>query len=361
MFLLFLSLVNCQLHLIESEDAKCLDGSKPGYYMYPGYGSGINKWMIYHEGGGWCNSVENCFVRSKTQLGSTLYRPLELSIESLGVEFSNDTFMYNWNKVFLIYCDGGSFTGNSDAMYGITKLYFRGRQNLIAIKNSLNLKNATDVVISGCSAGGLATYLNLDWWRDSINEINKNTKVVGLPIDGFFLDLSNDHIIKDFTYYDSMKWVYENMNSSTNDKCNLGYKCMFAEHVSHYMTTPFYVLNSKYDQYDVNQVYRINEFGKLFIIKFKNIMNGSRGGFIISCMEHCSKYSYTINNINSSHAFSMFYNNLNLSVTIEDKPYPCWECCGSSITFAQFLILLIVSIFVFIIFIIICILYKMTY
>lgn len=48
------------------------------------------------------------------------------------------------------------------------KLYFRGFQNLKAYHDSLvktkGLGKATDVVISGCSAGGLATYLHLDWW-----------------------------------------------------------------------------------------------------------------------------------------------------------------------------------------------------
>lgn len=24
--------------------------------------------------------------------------------------------MYNWNKVFLVYCDGGSFAGNNDTV-----------------------------------------------------------------------------------------------------------------------------------------------------------------------------------------------------------------------------------------------------
>lgn len=33
--------------------AKCLDGSMPAFYYRPGYGSGINKFQLFFEGGGW--------------------------------------------------------------------------------------------------------------------------------------------------------------------------------------------------------------------------------------------------------------------------------------------------------------------
>ena len=46
------------------------------------------------------------------------------------------------------------------------------------------LKEATDAVISGCSAGGLATFLHTDQWCDAL----PNAKCVGMPDSGFFLD-----------------------------------------------------------------------------------------------------------------------------------------------------------------------------
>ena len=34
-------------------------------------GSGANKWYVHHQGGGWCESLDDCLGRSKTGLGSS--------------------------------------------------------------------------------------------------------------------------------------------------------------------------------------------------------------------------------------------------------------------------------------------------
>ena len=91
----------------------CLDGSPPGYYMRPGTGDGANKWVLHLMGGGWCLSSEDCFNRSTTTFGSTAFWPQTLDFTGI---FSNDEDinpdLYNWNAVFVIYCDGGSFAGD---------------------------------------------------------------------------------------------------------------------------------------------------------------------------------------------------------------------------------------------------------
>ena len=47
-----------------------------------------------------------------------------------------------------------------------TKLYFRGFPILQAVLESLmdkGMKNAQEVILTGCSAGGLATYIHADY------------------------------------------------------------------------------------------------------------------------------------------------------------------------------------------------------
>ena len=53
--------------------ARCLDGSPPSYHLNRGFGSGKNKWFIFQEGGGWCVDVDECRMRAKSRLGSSLY------------------------------------------------------------------------------------------------------------------------------------------------------------------------------------------------------------------------------------------------------------------------------------------------
>ena len=70
--------------LVDEPDAFCLDGSKPAYYVNQGL---KNKFILSFEGGGWCGShlgisqtLEDCYHRSKTALGSSSSYPAILNL-----------------------------------------------------------------------------------------------------------------------------------------------------------------------------------------------------------------------------------------------------------------------------------------
>jgi hypothetical protein len=345
-----------------NQNSGCLDGSPAGYYIVmsnSSHNKPSNKWLIYHEGGGWCTSLDDCYARSTTLLGSTVNRPQQIHSSSLTAEFSNDPnlnmLMHDWNKVLIIYCDGGSFTGNNITRYDDKDLYFRGKENLKAVKNSLvsrGLSNATDIVISGCSAGGLAVYLHLDWWRDTIAAYDSSIRVTGLAIDGYFLD-RND-VYGFYGISDYMRWILIHMNSSTNSKCmqqntlDEG-KCMFPQYVSSYVTTPFFIYNSKFNYHTIlGTGTRVEEFGSLIASSINtsvNLINQTRGCFVDTCVHHCTRDTPYINGYNSTYAFKLFYeklyaqqsdhNNRNESlcpycdVHIDGRVSVCLFCCGT--------------------------------
>ena len=90
----------------------CLDGSAPGYYIGKGSGSGADKWIVHQGGGGWCYSELQCLGRSESVLGTSSLWPK--SQEVGGIFSDNETVngeFYNWNVVYLMYCDGASFSG----------------------------------------------------------------------------------------------------------------------------------------------------------------------------------------------------------------------------------------------------------
>jgi len=151
---------------VTKEGAMCLDGSPAAYYFLPGTGSGVTKWFIHHQGGGYCTSLGDCYSRSQGNLGSSKsYTP---TIDLGGGYFSTNPqvnpLMYNWNMVFFPYCDGSFFQSNNETVsdYQGHKLFFRGYRNELAYYHHLaanrNLLKGTDFVIGGCSAGGLATF-----------------------------------------------------------------------------------------------------------------------------------------------------------------------------------------------------------
>ncbi|CAI8605781.1 unnamed protein product [Vicia faba] len=98
-----------------AKGAVCLDGTLPAYHFDRGYGSGANSWIVNLEGGAWCNNVRTCVYRKTTRRGSSNF--MEKAIPFTGIMSNNpreNPDFFNWNRVKIRYCDGASFTGDSE-------------------------------------------------------------------------------------------------------------------------------------------------------------------------------------------------------------------------------------------------------
>uniref|UniRef100_A0A6B2L7Z4 Pectin acetylesterase n=1 Tax=Arcella intermedia TaxID=1963864 RepID=A0A6B2L7Z4_9EUKA len=338
-----------KIHLLKDYQstlgAACIDGTPPAYYIVPGTGSGADKWFIFHQGGGWCTSLADCYARSKTALGSSSGYPQTLDLADEGGYFSDDPTanpaFYNWNKVYFPYCDGGSFSGNNQTLsdYQGHSLMFRGYRNLqaywidLALKFDLQL--GKEFVVSGCSAGGLATYLHVDWWA---GKLPQGSKVVGVPDSGYFLDYDSKNGPK---YSTDMKWVFSIMNSTegVNRNCIKANTqqpalCFFAEHTVPHITTPLFPLQSRYDSWQTANILGssnaadINAYGKLFDERFQALLNRNQNGaFLDSCFHHCGAFdSIRIDGLLSGPAIQKFVTT-GQGVHIQVNTYPCEPCC----------------------------------
>lgn len=107
--------------LSSSSDARCIDGSTPAYYIRKGRDEGVNKWVMHFEGGGWCYDLQACYLRSKTGLGSSKGYPDTMRNSELPLYLSDystvNPLMHNWNVVYVKYCDGASYAGDTIADY----------------------------------------------------------------------------------------------------------------------------------------------------------------------------------------------------------------------------------------------------
>ncbi|CAO2838337.1 unnamed protein product [Amaranthus hypochondriacus] len=170
-----------------TKGAVCLDGSVPGYHIHRGFGSGGNNWLVELEGGGWCDTIRNCVFRKTTRHGSS--RHMEKFIPFSGIlsnKHSENPDFYNWNRVKVRYCDGGSFSGDSE--HKGAQLYFRGQRIFSAAMEelkSLGMRYANQALLSGCSAGGVASIFHCDEFRALFPG---HTRVKCLSDAGLFLD-----------------------------------------------------------------------------------------------------------------------------------------------------------------------------
>jgi len=255
---------------------------------------------------------------------------------------AENPIMYNWNKVYLKYCDGASFSGNNATVqtYEGHKVYYRGYLNLQAYYKDLMAKHslgkATHAVISGCSAGGLATYLHADWWAEHLQNVDTRA----MPDSGFFVDYNAPG--KGPKYGQNMRWVFEAQacKGGVNKACveaNKGKEsnCMFAEHTAPHIKTPIFPLQSEYDSWQSanilgsNITQALNAFGKDLTKRFMaTVLKQERnGGFLESCFHHCGKWDQiTINGVKSGAAFQTWYNSKH-GIYLQSKEYPCAPCC----------------------------------
>ena len=146
--------------------AACLDGSPPAYYFRANNDTNIKKYFIYLAGGAWCSGIsrhiacgwDDCYSRSKKPTGSTTFDEPYMQLPSNSRQYFSmnpdiNPLLYNWNFIYVIYCDGSSFSSNltDPIIYDDTPLYFRGIRNLEAVlKHALlyqGMDEATDIIL----------------------------------------------------------------------------------------------------------------------------------------------------------------------------------------------------------------------
>ncbi|CAI7883995.1 unnamed protein product [Closterium sp. NIES-54] len=255
-----------RLYLLSKKNsrARCLDGSPAGYYLRRGFGSGANNWIMILEAGGWCFNAKSCANRAKGPLGSSKKWPPTSDVKYGGVGSTDSAVnpaFYNWNLVLVKYCDGSSFTGGYGKLTPNSEtgraLYFRGHWNLQGTLQDLLARHGLNVgkqmLVGGCSAGGVATSIKCDQISRWLANYNVTTKC--FMDGGYFPDVAD----KDGQY--SMRLKVQKMASlhdmgriGVNAECkramkgtNETWKCFFPEYNLQFSRSPMLIVNSLSD------------------------------------------------------------------------------------------------------------------
>lgn len=351
--------------LASSKGAVCLDGTLPAYHLDRGSGSGANSWLIQLEGGGWCNTVRSCVFRKTTRRGSSKYMEKILPFTGiLSNKAEENPDFFNWNRVKLRYCDGASFSGNSENKDA--QLFFRGQQIWLAAMEelmSLGMNKANKALLSGCSAGGLASILHCDEFGDMLPH---TTKVKCLSDAGMFLDavdVSGGHTLRNM--YDgvvNLQGLQNNLPKTCTDHLDPT-SCFFPQNLIANVKTPLFLLNAAYDAWQVSaslapssadphgywrscksnhalcntsQIQYFQDFRNQMLQDIKEFSSSNQNGlFINSCFAHCqterqdtwfANDAPMVNNKGIAKSVGDWYFD-RTGVKLIDCPYPCDKTC----------------------------------
>ncbi|XP_042466140.1 pectin acetylesterase 8-like [Zingiber officinale] len=240
-----------------AQGAVCLDGSPPAYHLSSGWGSGLRSWVVHLEGGGWCRNQTTCGYRKDSALGSS--NKMDAQSYFSGI-LSNDQALnpdfYNWNRVKIRYCDGSSFTGDVEERDPVSHVYYRGARIWLAVMQELlarGMREAETALLTGSSAGGLASILHCDSFRGFLPS---SAKVKCLSDAGYFVhtkDIAGEETIK--AYYNDV--VTTHGSAKNLPGCNSAMEpamCFFPQYMVHEVKTPLFILNSAYDSWQVSNI-----------------------------------------------------------------------------------------------------------
>ena len=298
-------------------NAICNDGSPAVFYIRRySIPDNRNKWHIQLQGGGACGSGQSCAERwcsANTNFGmdkmtSSLSKP---SIRATGILSPNSESQFaTWNHVLIYYCSSDSWTGRAhgvdleatqDSGSVNYMIYFQGADVVDSVFDILSnptgrirpvrrepgsvvprmpdLDDATDVLISGSSAGGGGVKNNGDRLAALLRTNNVHCAEGDCPLDvrllldsTFFPAYENiDYASSVFCMSDPEKCDYEGFIKAQNDDVNVGlwqwstddsclayhgavergdaWRCADGTHImQHHVTTPMMVGQDLQDQ-----------------------------------------------------------------------------------------------------------------
>lgn len=337
------------LTMLTDAKAKCMDGTQAGFYAQSAANSSdANKWVIYLNGGGECDSESACVSQTSNSMGSSKYfsGTADAAYWFLGSDnCSQNPEFCGWNHAYDPYCSqdlhSGQVTVPSDKTWG---LYFAGHHIFTATLDSLDtasnsLKDATDIILQGVSAGGIGVWMNLDYLAHRYPK----ARVTGVTIAGHYFyatyyngsDHTNPGGMADFR---ESAWptTYDLYEAFVDQSCKVAYEhkgespgaCMLSNNSFPYIQSESFVVQAQTDQvvltghdcWPENHMYDSEE--QTFMTEWHNNMtvaldplmrtdNPRNGVFAAACYTHTgfSNTAPLIKGLSYNQAFLNFYQN----------------------------------------------------
>jgi O-palmitoleoyl-L-serine hydrolase len=245
--------------------ARCMDGTLGAYYHRPAeQPESRDKWILFLEGGGECTTASNCANAVNSTLGSNKYFPATQWLYYFLVDdpVANPDF-YGYNHVLLKYCSqdlwSGQVTKPSDGTFGY---YFSGHLIFKAVVAALmekGMSNASEIILSGASAGGIGTWINADWLKEQFSASPSPPRVTIASIAGFYFYAypyqGVNHTQSDLADFRPQAWprTYQLWQSFADESCvaaipSTPWACLLSNYSHPYVSTPAFIFEAQTDE-----------------------------------------------------------------------------------------------------------------
>ncbi|MGZ3786933.1 MAG: pectin acetylesterase-family hydrolase [Bacteriovorax sp.] len=185
-FLLFFIAINAmaaEWTELKIPGAKCGDGRPYSVLLQK---KDNQKLLIEFMGGGVCWDYHSCFERNSLFPWLHPY-PVINSYSVFTANKSQINPFKEHSKIYFPYCTADVHSGNHISQYNDKQVYHYGKRNVelafefIKSSHLFEFSNVNDLVVSGSSAGAIATLLHSKYIESFVPEQTKKTMIVDSP------------------------------------------------------------------------------------------------------------------------------------------------------------------------------------
>eukprot|EP00051_Salpingoeca_urceolata_P006493 m.85832 g.85832 ORF g.85832 m.85832 type:complete len:611 (-) comp14854_c0_seq3:835-2667(-) len=258
-----------QRRLLDTPDpadgGRCLDGTPAGYYYEEGT---TDVFFILLQGAGACTDLISCQDRLGTNTGSSAAWPAtRQGRDGLSSSPEENPDFATAHRVYIPYCTGDTHLGQVTSPDN--GLWFDGHLNFVLIVDDLlvetPLSNASQVLLTGPSAGGIGALFNVDTLAAMVpSAVVKAAPRSAWFFPGFTPDQPDDPDAPPTTYDNFAQGKVGGLEPALFDNvwdAFLPAACTNAEpipercfraHVAYrYITSPLYILESRFDAFQL--------------------------------------------------------------------------------------------------------------
>lgn len=167
--------------------------------------------------------------------------------------------MSTWNRVFMPYCSSDLWSGTrTEASSNSFDMIFAGHiifQEIVAhLKEQESLGGATDVILTGASAGGIGVWINAGYLKE---QLGSSARLALAPVAGFYNFAWPFRGASGKTYADFSEKNWPNLvdlwQSHYDQACgaalgNRSYACMLSAHSRPYIDVPAFIIEAQTDK-----------------------------------------------------------------------------------------------------------------